>query len=175
MSVAVQGTCVEEEVAELMLTGGKYPEEGDSVYLTWINSHPLKAGDLVEVTLQDEGETSHDGKTLAELFPDEVESGERVDFTPTAELFAELRQRTQVRERFRFELQTSRGTTYVGETAEGEHGFGFTVLWNSHRPSRASLSLHSYTIDSLEHRSPMHDHVCEYIEPFTVVCLRVDV
>ena len=39
---------------------------------------------------------------------------------------------------------------------------------------RASLSLHSYTIDSLEHRAPMHDHVREDIEPFTAVRFRVD-
>lgn len=175
MSVAVQGTCVEDEVAELMMTGGSYPEEGESVYLTWVNSHPLKAGDVVEVTIQDEGETSHDGKTLAELFPDEVETGEKLDFTPTAQLFEELRERVRVREGFRFDLETSRGTTYSGETSPGEHGFGFTILWNSHRPSRASLSLHSYTIDSLEQRGPMHDHVREYIEPFTAVRFRVDV
>lgn len=174
MSVAVQGTCVEDEVAELMMTGGRYPEDSESVYLTWINSHPLKGGDLVEVTIQDEGDTSHAGKTLAELFPEEVETGEEMDFTPTPELFAELRSKTRLREAFRFELETSRGTTYVGETGKREHGFGFTVLWNTHRPGRASLSLHSYTIDSLEHRAPMHDHVREYIEPFTAVRFRVD-
>ncbi|MDP3824732.1 MAG: hypothetical protein Q8R33_24940 [Burkholderiales bacterium] len=174
MSVAVQGTCVEEEIAELMMTAGRYPEQGESVYLTWINSYPLKAGDLVEVTIQDVGDTSHDGKTLAELFPDEVDSVEQMDFTPTAELFADLRSRTRVRETFRFELQTNRGTAYIGETAKTEHGFGFTVLWNSQRPGRASLSLHSYTIDSLEKKEAMHDHVREYIEPFSSVRFRVD-
>lgn len=175
MSVAVQGTCVEEEVAELMMNGGKFPEEGESVYLTWVRSHPLKAGDLVEVTLQEEGGNSHDGKTLAELFPEEAGAGEDMDFSPTPELFAELRGRSRVRERFHFDLETSLGTTYSGETAHGVHGFGFTVLWNSQRPSRASLSLHSYTIDNLERKEPMQDHVREYIEPLTVVRLRVDV
>lgn len=174
MSVAVQGTCVEQELAELMMTGGKYPEGEESVYLTWINSHPLKAGDLLEVTIQDEGDTSHAGKTLAELFPDEAEAVEEMDFTPTPELFEELRSRERLRERFRFELDTSGGTEYVGETGHEEHGFGFTVLWNTHRPGRASLSLHSYTIDSLEHRAPMHDYVREYIEPFTLVRFRVE-
>ena len=174
MSVSVQGTCVEEELAELLMTGGKYPEQGESVYLTWVNSVPLKAGDLVEVTIQDEGETSHAGKTLAELFPKEMENGEEMDFTPTPELFAELRARPRLRQGFRFQLETSRGTTYAGETSEPEHGFGFSVLWNCHRPGRANLSLHSYTIDSMEHRGPMRDHVREYVEPFTSVRFRVD-
>jgi hypothetical protein len=174
MSVSVQGTCVEEELAELLMTGGKYPEHGESIYLTWVNSVPLQAGDLVEVTIQDEGETSYAGKTLAELFPEEAESCEEMNFTPTPELFAELRARPRLRQGFRFQLETSRGTTYVGETSEPEHGFGFSVLWNSHRPRRASMSLHSYTIDSMEHRGPMRDHVREYLEPFTSVRFRVD-
>ena len=174
MSVAVQGTCIEEGLAELMMTGGKYPEQGESVYLTWINSHLLKTGDLVEVTIQDQGNTSHEGKTFAELFPDEEEASEAMDFTPTAELFAELRSRPRLREVFRFELETSRDMKYVGETTEMEHGFGFNVLWNSQRPQRASLSLHSYTIDSLEQRGPMRDHVRQYIAPITSVRFRVD-
>jgi hypothetical protein len=97
-----------------------------------------------------------------------------MDFTPTRELFEELRSRTRLREGFRFELATSGGTEYVGETGPEEHGFGFTILWNSHRPGRASLSLHSYTIDNLERREPMRDRVREYIEPFTLVRFRVE-
>ena len=164
---------MEDEFAELMMTGGKYPDEGDAVYLTWI-SQPLKSGDLVEVTIQDEGDTSHEGKTLAELFPDESETSEEMDFTPTPQVFAELRSKTRVREGFRFDLKTNRDTAYIGETAQAEHGFGFTVLWNRHRAGRANLSLHSYTIDGLEHRTSMHDHVREYIEPFTAVSFRVE-
>ncbi len=174
VSVAVQGTCVEDEVAELMMTGLKCPENGKPVYLTWINSYRLKAGDLVEVTIQDEGDTSHEGKTLAELFPEEVEPNEQMDFTPTTDLFAKLRSKTRLREGFRFELETSRGSTYLGKTGDKGHGFGFTVLWNIQRPRRANLSLHSYTIDSLEHKTPMHDHVREYIEPFTTVRFSVN-
>lgn len=67
MSVGIQGTCVEEAVAELMMTGGKYPEEGDSVYLTWINSQPLKPGDLIEVTLQEEGDASRESTSSRSL------------------------------------------------------------------------------------------------------------
>ena len=174
MSVAVQGTCVDPEFAELMMTGGKYPDEGESTYLTWINSIPLKPGDVVEVTIQEEGHTSYEGKAIDELFPDEAETGAEIDFRPTTEMFTELRAKHRVRSGYRFELATSTGKTYVGRTEGTEHGFGFTVLWNSQRPERASLSLHSYTIGSMEHQQPMRDHVREYITPFTSVRLRVD-
>jgi hypothetical protein len=174
MSVEVSGTCIEDEVAELRMAGGKYPEGQESVYLTWIDSVPVKSGDLVQITIQNEGETSHAGKTLAELFPQDAEKIEQTDFRPTAEIFAELRSKKRVRTGFHFDLETSSGTAYAGETMPSEHGFGLTVLWNSHRPARASLSLHSYTIDSLEHRQPMRDHIREYIEPFTSVRFRVE-
>jgi hypothetical protein len=155
VSVDVQGTCLDNEIAELMMTGGKYPDEGEFVYLTWVNSNQLKPGDLVEVTIQDEGDTSHMGKTIAELFPDDAKTVEEVDFTPNAQIFAELRLKPRLREGFRFQLEMNRAIAYVGETAPREHGFGFSVLWNSQSPDRARLSLHSYTIDGLEQQAKL--------------------
>lgn len=169
MSVSVQGTCVDHELAEISMAGTRGVEHGDATYLTWINSVALQGGDLVEVIIQEQGETSHEGKTIAELFPQEEPAIKEMDFTPPVGLFTELRSKKRVRSGFRFELATSRGTTYLGETAEPEHGFGFTLLWNSQRPERANLSLHSYTIDSLEHQQPMRDHVREYVKPFTII------
>lgn len=175
MSVSVLGTCIDEEVAELMMTGGKYPKDGESVYLTWVHAHLLKAGDLVEVTIQEDGVTSHSGKTIDELFPNEDEPVEEMDFfNPTSEHFAELRARPRLREVFKFQLETDRGTSYSGKTGKDVHGFSFTVLWNSHRPERASLSLHSYTIESMELKQSGQDHWHEYIEPHTVVRFSVD-
>jgi hypothetical protein len=35
-----------------------------------------------------------------------------------------------------------------------EHGFGFSVLWNSFHPDRVSLSMHSYTLDAIAAEAP---------------------
>lgn len=157
MSVRVGGTRIDENLATLDLSGGSYPESGESTYLTWISDVPLQAGQVVTVTFLDAALTSHAGKTIEELFPDEPPS-KQTDFRPTADMFAELRAMPTLRDRFSFSLVSSSGTNFAGETTTDEHGFGFTVLWNSLNPDRARASLHSYTLSNLEARGPMNNH-----------------
>lgn len=160
LSVRAGGTRIDNELATLDLSGGSYPEFGESTYLTWISDVPLQAGQVVTVTFLETASSSHGGKTIEELFPDEPPSTQ-TDFKPTAEMFAELRATPTLRDRFSFRLVSSSGTNFAGETAPDEHGFGFTVLWNSSSPERASASLHSYTLNNLEARGPMNNHVEE--------------
>lgn len=160
MSFHVSGTRIDDCLATLDLSGGSYPETGESAYLTWISEVPLQAGQVVTVTFLEAGLTSHAGKTIEELFPDEPPSTQ-TDFKPTAEMFAELRATPLLRDRFAFRLVSSSGANFAGETLLDEHGFGFTVLWNSHHPERARASLHSYTLNNLEARGPMNIYVEE--------------
>jgi hypothetical protein len=173
VSVRVGGTRVEEEFAAVGMTAGCYPDEGESTSLTWVNELELLPGQTVAVSLLKDGVTSHPGKTIDELFPDE-EPTEVVDFKITQEMLQELRAKPPRRVGWGFQLNSSSGTSYSGRTAPAEHGFGFSVLWNMHRPERASVSLHSYTIDSLEHRTPMHDHVREHLQLGQSVAIKVD-
>jgi hypothetical protein len=119
----------------------------------------------VEVRLSDSGDTSHAGKTIAELFPEEAEDEPPTDFTPSPEMFAELRAKAALRDGYAFRLSAKSGLTFEGRTVPTDHGFGFNVVWNCHRPNRANLSLHAYTLDDLEQRKPMNDFAREYIEP----------
>lgn len=175
LSVHVHGTRIDDDSAELEMSGGSYPDGGESTHLIWINSMPLRPGQEVEVVFGEDGETSHAGKTIAELFPNENSEPEQPeDFRPTAEMFAELRAKRVLRDGYLLTLSASTGTVFVGRTENTAHGFGFTIVWNSHRPGRANLSLHSYTLENLEQKTPMLDHVREYIEPVQAVRLRVD-
>ena len=160
MSIRADGTQIDDGLATLDLSGGSYPEAGESTYLTWISEVPLQAGQVVTVTFLEAASSSHAGKTIEELFPDEPPSTQ-TDFKPTAEMFAELRTMPRLRDKFSFRLASSSGTNFAGETTPDEHGFGFTVLWNSHNPERARASLHSYTLNNLEARGPMNYHVQE--------------
>lgn len=174
LSVRVHGTRVDEGFADLEMSGGRYPEQGESTHLIWIDSVTLKPGDTVEVTLSEGGVTAHAGKTINELFPSEQGSEENIERTPTVDMFRELRAKQQVRGGYVFSVTTSEGLSYAGRTVESEHGFGFSLVWHSWRSERANLSLHSYTIDSMEHKLPMRDHVREYVQPPHSVVLRVD-
>src|SRR5262245_38315307 len=155
MSVNVGGTLIDDDPASLHVSGGSYPESGASLFLWWVPELVLRAGQNIGVSFLEYGATSHPGKTTEELFPNEPPKTQ-TDFTPTAELFKQLRAKPKVRKSFSFRLVSSSGTSFVGTTAPDEHGFGFTVLWNSFHPERARVSLHSYTLDSLEARGPMN-------------------
>lgn len=172
MSVRAGGTRIADGLATLDLSGGSYPEFGESTYLTWINEVPLQTGQVVTVTFLEAASSSHAGKTIEELFPDEQPSTQ-TDFKPTAEMFAELRAMPALRDRFSFRLVSSSGTNFAGETALDEHGFGLTVLWNSSNPERARVSLHSYTLNNLEARGPMNNHVEEKLHYGGWVCFEL--
>lgn len=174
VSVHVHGTRIDDEFATLEMSGGVYPENGESTHLIWINSRELRPGQLIEVRFQEKGETLHPGKTIEELFPEGQSVDEPEDFKPTQAMFAELRARPSRREGFSFQLLGSAGASFAGRTDSADHGFGFCVLWNSHRPERATYSLHAYTLDELETRAPMKDFVREYVEAPHAVSLRVD-
>lgn len=163
VSLNVGGTQVDEDLASLDVSGGSYPEDGQPTSLTWVGSVPLRAGQKINVVFLESAASSHSGKTIEELFPDEPPCTQ-TDFTLTAEMFRELRAKPKHRETFSFRLSLSSGTSFVGTTAATEHGFGFSVLWNSFHPERARVSLHSYTLDSLEAHGPMNNLVEEKIQ-----------
>lgn len=156
LGVNIGGTQVDEELASLDVSGGAYPDGSAPTSLTWVACTPLHAGQQIDVTFLESGHSSQPGKTIEELFPDEPLT-EQTDFTPTAEMFKELRAKPKRREKFIVRLISSSGASFLGETNPAEHGFGFSVLWNSFHPRQARVSLHAYTLDSLETRSPLNN------------------
>ena len=149
LALSIHGSLVEEEFAHLDVDGGPQGK-----YLTWIPQLPLSAGQSVVVRFLEDGESSCPGKIIEELFPEE-EIDRDIDFKSTPEQFVELRAKQKVRERFSFSL-SSGDFSCSDVTRESDYGFGFTVLWNSFHPDRARFSLHSYTLDDLEHKAPMN-------------------
>jgi hypothetical protein len=174
VTARLSGIRIEDDFANLGVTGGCYPDGGESTYLTWVNELPVQPGQRVGVTLLQDGATSHPGKTIDELYPDEDPTTTPDDFNPTDGMFEELRRRPNLRDGYAFQYQSTLGTSYAGRTSAEEHGFGFTVLWNSHRPERVSVLLNSYTIDSIEQRTPGHDHAREYLQVGQSLIVEID-
>jgi hypothetical protein len=79
------------------------------------------------------------------------------DFKPTAEIFSELRGKLKLRDKYLFRLKSSNGATFEGKTEPEDFGFALSVHWNWLRPERASVSLHSYTLESIEERGPVNN------------------
>ena len=157
LNVRVGGTCIDDHLADLNISGGSYPEDGNHTHLIWVNDLQLQLGQVVTVSFLEHASSSHAGKTIDELFPDEKTTAV-TDSKPTAEIFNELRDKPKLRDKFSFRAASSYGNAFAGTTPPDEHGFGFSVLWNSHHPERTRVSLHSYTLDGLESHAPMNNH-----------------
>jgi hypothetical protein len=161
VSVGIGSTRVDQELATVHVTSSRYPDQGESTYLTWV-AEALSAGQTVSVTFAEAGPTVGVGKTIDELYPEDAGSeppNTEIDFKLTPAMMQELHAKPKVRGAWRFALRGPDDVRHNSETTEAEHGFGFNVLWNVHRPERASFSLHSYDLESLEQRTPMRDHV----------------
>ena len=171
LSVRVQGDVVGPEFASLDVSGGLYGQ-GESKHLTWVHERELSPGDEVEVGLLEAVETSHPGKTLEELFPNEPEPVG--PWQPLEEVFEELSREPKVRERFSFSIEGPEGVL-TAATGPQDHSFGFSVLWNWLHPERVRVSLHSNTLEGVANRKGGTDHAEFVLHYGQHVKLRVDV
>jgi len=162
LDVRVHGTCVDKNIASLDFSGGAHPEGDASSYLTWVNDLPIKPKQVVKVVFLENALTSHEGKTIDELFPDDINK-EPIDFKPLPEALNEIRAMQKLRNSISFRVQSPQAGLLTCETEPDKFGFGFGVLWNAWHPERASVSLHSYTLESLESRGPMNYILSEKI------------
>lgn len=139
------------------MSGGTYPEVGESCQQTWINDVLLRSGHAVTVSFLEVASTSHPRKIIEELFRDDP-LAKQSDLKSSSDVFAELRAAPKLSDKFSFRLVSSSGRNFRGETAANEHGFGFMVLWNSYRPDIAKFSLLTSSLNGLEARIPMNNH-----------------
>ena len=148
VDIGVSGDLLGPEHATLRISGGSYPDGQESQYLIWEDERVLVPGDSVSVTFMAKGATSRPGKTIEELYPGEKPSPKE-PFVPAEQMVRELKQRPKAFESLAFEFAGPDDATVRAGTSPREHGYSFTVLWNSHRPERARASAHTYTLDSL--------------------------
>jgi hypothetical protein len=173
VTVRVTGARVEDTFATLEMTASKYPEGTESTYLTWVHDYSLRPGQRVTVRFMEAGETTGEGKTIDDLYPGEAQD-QAQDLKTEAECFQELRALPNVRAGYNFWLSSPAQPSYRGATNSDEHAFSFHLLWNCVRPDRANVFLGSYTIDSVEKRTPSREHAHEYISAGESAALQVD-
>jgi len=156
VAVHVGGTRVDDDYADLSVSGGVYGHEGRSDHRIWVNQMPLRIGQTVVVELLEHGVGTGPGQTLEELYPDHKPEPSPASIS-RAELFDDLRRFPQLRSGYTVCLVPNDGNPITLVTTSAEHGFGFSALWNNLHPHRLSVSLHSYTIDSVEAEIPGRD------------------
>jgi hypothetical protein len=173
VNARVSGSLVERQFATLELSASTHPEVGEGVYLLWLNELELQPGQVVTFQLLSEGQTIGTGRTIDELHPESDEVGSDPEKS-IEECFRELRARPNLRAGYSFLASTPAVAKQASSTVTGEYSFSFGALWNWLRTERASVSLSTCTIDSVEFNTPSREHFREYIGPGQAATLRVD-
>ncbi|CAH0446024.1 hypothetical protein LMG10661_02154 [Ralstonia syzygii subsp. syzygii] len=162
LAIHVSGSRIRAAFATLEFGGGFFPEDGDSVHRTWISQRPLCAGQVITVSMREDGQTSHPGKTFEEMFP-RVDKTlfDRENFPPIEAVWATLKTWPKVWEPYCFMLAASDSASLSGQTLPEEESLRFSAVWDKRRPERARISLYSSTLgeDDLHYRVRQELHL----------------
>ncbi len=175
VDVRVSATKVEPETAAVEVHGGSFGNPDDSRFLFWLEHQALTRGQRVSVEFLAEGESSRPGKTVEELYPDaESEPEEPEDpLLSRDEVLDQLTLRPKLHEHLSCTATLPTGTSRV-RLQDDEHGYAFGVCWHSHRPERARVSLHSYTVESMRRKENGTYHVQSTLNFGQSACIEVD-
>ncbi|MDP5240954.1 hypothetical protein Q9Q94_15535 [Uliginosibacterium sp. 31-16] len=156
LNVRVGGTVIADALADLDMSGGAYPDGGESTHLIWIGNQTVQAGQVIKVTMLTDEPTIRAGKTIDEFFAED-EPAPPAEAKSTSKIFDDLRNTPKRRSGFSFRVESSAGKRVITSTRPGDFSFDFSVLWDSWSPDCAKVSVHSCSLDELEQNSPMHD------------------
>lgn len=175
VDVRVSATKVEPETAAVEVHGGSFGNPGDSRFLFWLEHQALKPRQRVSVEFLSEGESSWPGKTVEELYPDSESECEEPEASLLSrdEVLDQLTLRPKSHEHLSCTVCLPTGTTRV-RLEDDEHGYAFGVSWHSHRPERARVSLHSYTIESMRRKENGTYHLQSTLTFGQSACIEVD-
>jgi len=156
LNIRIHGMRIDEHVATVEFSGGFYPELGNSTYLLWVAELPLKPNQLVAISFTEHGTTSHEGKTIEEMFPND-KIDEAADFKTPPEALDELLAMPKFREIFSFRIVSSENKVLDFVTEPDKDSFALSAVWNSWYPEKLSVSLHNSTFENMINRGPIND------------------
>ena len=157
VEVSAHGALDQNPKAVLSASGGNYAHGGRG-HLIWVAEKSLLRGEVLSVTLHDACDSSEEGKTIQELFPDE-EPCTRTDFTINDEIAAQLRARPVLHNDFAVQVETSQGQRAVAVSNQHNTSFSFRVLWDFTRPAQARVRLATHCLEDVLARRPGTDHL----------------
>lgn len=147
------GTRVDDDYADLSVSGGVYSPERGIDHRIWVSQKPLEVGQTVTVELLEEAVATGQGRTIEELHP-ALASNPSSTPIDRSELANEIRSLPKLRDGYTVRVVPNDEGPITLVTAADEHGFLFSILWNNGHPHRVSVSLHAYTIDGIEAEQP---------------------
>jgi hypothetical protein len=156
INVRVHGDRIGPELADLDISGGVYGEEVGK-HLIWMDGYTICPGDEVAVTLLENTFTTHPGKSIEELYPEELEQNQPLQ--TIGQVFLDLAKEPKIRDGFSFVVTLPSGENVHFNTRDNDHGFGFSVNWAWLHSEYARVSLTSNTLAGVANRENGESHI----------------
>lgn len=156
VDVSAHGALDQKPKAALGAMGGNYAEGGCG-HLIWVSDQTLLPGEVLSVKLNAACDSSDQGKTIQELFPDD-EPCTQTDFTINDEMAAEIRARPRLHDEFAVQVETSQGQRAVAVSNEHNTSFSFGVLWDFTCPTQARVRLTTHCLNDVLARQTGTNH-----------------
>lgn len=157
VDVSVHGALDREQKAMLSAMGGNY-SEGGCGHLIWIAERGLSPGEVLSVRLSEACDIATQGKTIAELYPDE-EPSTKCDFSISNEMAEEIHARPRLHEGFIVQIETSLAQQATATSDDLNTDFAFSFLWDQFRPDEVRVRLATYCLDNLLARTGGIEHL----------------
>lgn len=157
VDVSVHGALDREQKAILSAMGGNY-SEGGCGHLIWIAERGLLPGDVLSVRLSEGCDIATQGKTIAELYPDE-EPSTKSDFSINDEIAEEIRARPRLHEGFVVQVETSLAQEAKATSDDLNTDFTFSFLWDRFRPDQVRVRLATYCLEDVLARTGGTEHL----------------
>jgi len=172
LSVRIHGDVLSPEIAVLDVTGGYYGGPEETKHLIWVNDHELSELDEVEIQFQDIPASSHVGKTIKEIYPQEEAS---VDEHPLeiAELAGALREEPRLRNGFDLHVRVSDTDPQVFSVRDPDHSFFVSIMWDWKSIDSAKFSVSSTTIQNIAEQKSGTNYLRRRLRVSQSVCVRI--
>lgn len=153
LSVRICGDVLSPEVGVLEVTGGYYGGPEETTHFLWVDSHEISGLDEIEIQLQDIPASSHAGKTIEELWPEEDTPADDQPFD-IEELARDLQGQPRLRNGFDLHMQVSGAAPQIFSMREPDYAFFISIMWHWRSTDSASLGVYSNTIEDIGSQNP---------------------
>jgi len=172
ISAYVAGDVIGPELATAHMTGGYYGEPKETDHRIWLDGVEINEGDEIEIQFLETISTSGPGLSIEELAA--ANANDTKSEEPDREdIFAWLARQPKVRERFLFELETSKHNFIKSKTLKDDFSFHFGVMWKWTTPNEASVRLTSTSLENMKKEVVGKKHGQLKLEPGQWIKFRV--
>jgi hypothetical protein len=172
LSVRIHGDVLSSEVATLDVTGGYYGDPEETKHLIWVNDRELSELDEVEVQFEDIAACSHAGKTIKEIYPEEIVPADDGPLD-IVELARSLQEQPRLRNGFDLHVRVSDADPQVFSMRDPDYSFFVSIMWIWQSIDSAKLSVSRTALEDIAEQKSGASYLRQHLRGGQSIHLRV--